>query len=532
MGMDISKKLLLGTLAIVTLSLLSIGGLLNHKAESNSIAMVESTLHTVETQHEISKKVLGKGFEEVAHSLESADKKTISIMVELYKNSYQTLIIALSNQIFPMIEGFDFDSAKDVVQKLIDGAPAVKWVKFATAETPNESDVYTIGQEESGDNLLIFENELKSDFSYLKMTMQVSMAEISALDEVRHLFNKINTDNQELFEVVKGNDINTVIEAKKAARIESGEQNSLMLKQIMFMVILSLALTSVVLVLFIRRVVINPINRTIAGLSNNSLQVAGHASSMSVSSESISDSANQQAASLEETSASLEEMSSMTAQNAENSGQASRLMQEVKVVVNKSNALMAELVTSMEAISNASSQTSQINKTIDDIAFQTNLLALNAAVEAARAGEAGAGFAVVAEEVRNLAMRAAEAAKSSEELIEETLSTVKGGSDLSKSVSKTFSQMKEQIDKAVNIIHEIAAASSEQSKGLEQVNSAVADLDQLVQKNAADASVFDQTANDLAEQVVILDQMIGDLSHMVGGNTDRKQIANYQQEEH
>nr|MBF0222054.1 hypothetical protein [Desulfobulbaceae bacterium] len=178
---------------------------------------------------------------------------------------------------------------------------------------------------------------------------------------------------------------------------------------------------------------------------------------------------------------------------------------------------MTQLVASMDEISRASAQTSQINKTIDDIAFQTNLLALNAAVEAARAGEAGAGFAVVADEVRNLAMRAADSSKNSETLIEQTVKTVKQGSLLSKEVSETFTTMREQISKAVNIVDEIATASGEQSKGLSQLNTAVADQDRLVQQNAGEASAFDETAQDLEKQVSLLNEMIRELSTMVGG---------------
>jgi methyl-accepting chemotaxis protein len=283
------------------------------------------------------------------------------------------------------------------------------------------------------------------------------------------------------------------------------------------MVIISLALTSVVLVLFIRKLIINPINATISGLSNNSARVASHAESLSASSMEITDAAHQQAASLEETSASLEEISSMTMLNADNSKEANRLMEAVSNIVAESDSLMRQLVSSMEKISQASNQTSQINKTIDEIAFQTNLLALNAAVEAARAGEAGAGFAVVADEVRSLALRAAEASKNSEALIAQTLSSIKEGALQSQKVNDTFSEMSGQIVKAVNIVKEIATASSEQSNGIAQLNLAVAEQDKLVQNNASTASVFDETANNLAAQVILLDDMIDQLHKMVGG---------------
>jgi len=126
-------------------------------------------------------------------------------------------------------------------------------------------------------------------------------------------------------------------------------------------------------------------------------------------------------------------------------------------------------------------------KTIDEIAFQTNLLALNAAVEAARAGEAGAGFAVVADEVRNLAMRAAESAQSTSKLIDDIVKKIKGGEDLVHATNNDFSQLNESISKVKCLVEEIAAASKEQTQGIDQINKAVSEIDKTTQQNAASA---------------------------------------------
>jgi methyl-accepting chemotaxis protein len=201
----------------------------------------------------------------------------------------------------------------------------------------------------------------------------------------------------------------------------------------------------------------------------------------------LSSSATEQAASLEETSASLEEMSSMTNRNAQDAQAADRLMSTAKQAAFRANQLMAHLTESMATISRASEETSKIIKTIDEIAFQTNLLALNAAVEAARAGEAGAGFAVVANEVRSLAMRAAEAARNTSGLISGTSQNIEGGAQIVSQTAAAFSEVENTLEKAAELVAAIAGASNEQAFGIEQINKAVAEMDKTTQNYAATA---------------------------------------------
>ena len=185
----------------------------------------------------------------------------------------------------------------------------------------------------------------------------------------------------------------------------------------------------------------------------------------------------------------LKEMDAKTKQTANNAGQANSLMKEASKVMADADASMKALTASMTDITKASEDTSKIVKTIDEIAFQTNLLALNAAVEAARAGEAGAGFAVVADEVRNLAMRSAESAKSTAMMIENTVKKVQYGSELVAKTNNAFTDVGSRVGKVAGIMDEIAADTADQAHGIEDVNKAVEDIDQLLQQSDTKALV-------------------------------------------
>jgi len=270
--------------------------------------------------------------------------------------------------------------------------------------------------------------------------------------------------------------------------------------------------------LFIVGLISKPLNRAIEGLTNGAEQVASGSGQVASSSQQLSEGASEQAASIEETSSSLEEMSSMTKQNADNANQADNLMKEANQIVSKANDSMSDLTVSMEEISKASQETSKIIKTIDEIAFQTNLLALNAAVEAARAGEAGAGFAVVADEVRNLAMRAADAAKNTAELIEGTVKKVNDGGELVATTNDAFTKVAESSAKVGELVGEIAAASNEQAQGIGQVNSAVTEMDKIVQQNAANAEESASASEEMNAQAEQMRGFVQDLIALVGGS--------------
>ncbi|HOI75214.1 MAG TPA: methyl-accepting chemotaxis protein [Syntrophales bacterium] len=273
---------------------------------------------------------------------------------------------------------------------------------------------------------------------------------------------------------------------------------------------------------FLVRSITRPINRATAGLTESSDQVASASAQVSATAQQLAEGANDQASSLQETSTSLEKMASMTRQNAGSASQADALMNQANTVVKKANDSMEHLTSSMREITAASEETSKIIRTIDEIAFQTNLLALNAAVEAARAGEAGAGFAVVAEEVRNLAMRAAEAAKNTSGLIEGTVKKIREGSDLVGKTSEAFSEVAVNSAKVGELVGEIAAASSEQAQGIDQINKAVAEMDKVTQQTAASAEESASASEEMTAQAQQMKSYVADLAAVIGDRSSRE----------
>lgn len=270
--------------------------------------------------------------------------------------------------------------------------------------------------------------------------------------------------------------------------------------------------------IFFARSISKPINRAIAGLSDVADQIVTASNQIASSSQSLAQGASEQASSLEETSSSTEELSAMTKQNAANSQQAKAMMAEAGRIVEEVNRQMEQMVAAIQEITQSSAETGNIIKTIDEIAFQTNLLALNAAVEAARAGDAGAGFAVVADEVRNLALRAAEAARNTNDLIENTVTAVKHGGDITSATREAFNRNMEIATKIGSLVNEIEAASNEQSSGIDQINRSVNEMSKVVQSVASNAEESAAASAQMNSQAESMKRHVDELILVVGGN--------------
>jgi methyl-accepting chemotaxis protein len=242
------------------------------------------------------------------------------------------------------------------------------------------------------------------------------------------------------------------------------------------------------------------IGKVVADTQNAAQEISRGADEISQGNTNLSQRTEEQASSLEETASSMEEMTSTVRQNADNAGQANQLAVAARDQAEKGGAVVARAVTAMGQINDASRKIADIIGVIDEIAFQTNLLALNAAVEAARAGEQGRGFAVVAAEVRSLAGRSATAAKEIKALIQDSVKKVEEGSSLVTQSGDTLEQIVGSVKKVTDIVGEIAAASREQSSGIEQVNKAVMQLDELTQQNAALVEQASAASQSMAEQ--------------------------------
>jgi len=276
-------------------------------------------------------------------------------------------------------------------------------------------------------------------------------------------------------------------------------------------------LIGLLLAWLINRTISKPLKAVVASLDEGAGKVKQAAEYMSSNSDTLAQGTSYQAASLEETGAALEEVDAMTRNNADNARQSEALAKLTSEVLEKAEQSMMQMAESMERLTESGGEIARIVKSIDEIAFKTNLLALNAAVEAARAGVAGYGFAVVANEVRNLAGRAGEAARSTQGLIEVTVQRIGQCSSLVGLTQDAFKEVSATSCKQAGLIAEIAGASVEQAEGIAQIKQAVARMDQVVQNTATGAEESAAVSHSLNGQVDQLNDVIKRIYKMVDG---------------
>jgi methyl-accepting chemotaxis protein len=278
----------------------------------------------------------------------------------------------------------------------------------------------------------------------------------------------------------------------------------------------TILVSAVIVNLTIRRAITGPIVRVIHGVQKAADASAATSDRMAESGKGVARDAQEQAACVQETSASLEEISATSKQNASRATEADTLMKTARQTVDRAAHSMDDLTKSMDAISKSSNQVAGVLKSIDEIAFHTNILALNAAVEAARAGEAGAGFSVVADEVRSLAHRAADAARQSAEMVEKTITDVGQGVKLVAEAHRAFSEVSTTIANGGQVVSQIAASSVKQARGVEHIGQAIARIEAVTQNNAANAQQTAENAEAMISQAETTRHHLNELVAVVG----------------
>lgn len=349
-------------------------------------------------------------------------------------------------------------------------------------------------------------NEETAKKVYLGLTIPALTATQEQLNHLRTRFNKI------AFET-----------AGKAAEDMEGSAK----RSTFFIAITSIG--SVIVGLFLAILVSVHIIRILTAvtgdLNRGAQEIASASNQLSASSQQIAQGSSEQASSVEETSSTLGEISAMVKQNNEHTKEATILSKQAREIADKGSLEMKEMMQSINEIKDSSSRIAKIIQIIDEMAFQTNILALNAAIEAARAGEAGLGFAVVAEEVRNLAHRSAQAAKDTSVIIENNIDLSEKGVHSAGTVMNSLEGITNNTKKVSELMNQIFAASDDNLMGISQINAAILQMQEVVQQNASNSEEGASSAEELNSQAENFKEIVEKLLEMVKGNTRKNGMA-------
>lgn len=388
-------------------------------------------------------------------------------------------------------------------------------VKMVQSSFPKFEEIYTIVKELIGQTRNPKTIELLNKITASAKAYESALKEFSVIMQETAVENaariKAAADVIDAAEAVVNIGLNNV----EALSTESDE--SLDTATIVMMVGLLIALVlSIAIAIYIIRSIVKIMTEAVKSLSEGTTQVVSASEQISSASVSLAEGASSQASSVEEVSATIEEATASNNQNAENSREANLLAQHSNDAAKVGNQRVGDLMVAMEKITDSSQKIAKIIKTIDEIAFQTNLLALNAAVEAARAGEHGLGFAVVAEEVKNLAERSAGAAKEITGIIEASIDQVKAGTDVANKTKESFTEILNGIKKTSDLIGEIAISAKEQAEGMNQIATAMGSVDQITQQNASASEETAAAAEELNAQALSMLDNVAELAALAG----------------
>lgn len=516
--MSISKKVVFGILVMLLFIFSILTGVVNYVVIENNETLASSIIKEKEAGK--GRAILDAHIKKMAGNLETAKAGTRKSVLDLYSKSYSTLTQAIANQFYPLVETFDFDSANTIAKFMLKTDDAITWLRYSINENPTSKDRYEFG-EQTADANKIFTHQIKGDFAFLKLEMQVRLSEMKAVNKVETMFDSINDENRKIASML------TDLEKRHVDKLRASAES---LKRTLLLSVSAVMFGAMLIVcasiaIFMRAWITKPVNGIMKRLSDSSKRISFGAEHVFTSSRSLAADSSNQASLVQDAHSAMERLSSLIERNAGNTGKTDEIMKDAGNTIAKTDQSMTRLAGSMDEIVRVGQEVFNIIKNIDDIAFRTNILALNAAVEAARAGEAGAGFAVVADEVRNLALQVGEAAKNSSDLIEKTTAKIEEVATVVDQSNKSFGHVAEIGVTASGLVAEIANVSGEQNKKIVCVKSVFGDLEKISLQYNADANEFADTASEMNIQANQLAEIVTELAKLVSGKADTPKNA-------